>query len=79
MSIAAAQTNEEDEPSSLYDNPDIEFLLPNIPIPELAFCLANEEEPIAKRMRVRKFFCVLLFLQCVSTECVFAETIWKAV
>jgi HEAT repeat protein len=48
---APAAEAEASEPCNLYDNPDIEFLPPTIPVPELAACLADESAPIAKRMR----------------------------
>jgi hypothetical protein len=42
-------SDDEQGPMSLYDNPDIDFLPPNIPVEDLAACLRNEQEPIAKR------------------------------
>ena len=44
-----SSSDDEMGPMSLYDNPDIEFLPPNIPVEDLAACLRNEQEPIAKR------------------------------
>ena len=43
--------DDERQPMSLHDNPDIEFLPPNIPIEALAACIADEREAIGKRMR----------------------------